>query len=299
MEYEEYSVDNGLTWIRTGNERQSSIILETNSKDCGYSSGNTECDNETIAFSWSGTATSFKLDINETEYTATTNPYSATLTELGIDKFTSAKEMFMNIEHSTIVQITTITSIPCTNNVTDMSFMFYYCGSLTSLDLSHFDTSNVTDMTYMFGGCNSLTSLDVTHFNTSNVTNMTYMFMACDSLTSLDVTHFNTSNVTTMQGMFHHCIGLTSLDLSNFNTSNVTNMGGMFSSCPNLRILDLSNWDISNVTDVSGMFRYCKPLTIKVTNCNDITISKLQEAIDDSGFTSTVANGIITVNYKS
>ena len=307
IEYQQYSVDNGLTWLDSKVTRQTNIILETNSKDCGYtsggtsggdSSGNTECDNETIAFSWTGTATSFVLNINETEYTATTNPYSATLTELGIDKFTSAKKMFINCHHISIAKITTITSIPCTNNVTDMSSMFYFCSRLTSLDVSHFDTSNVTDMSLMFSNCSNLTSLDVTNFDTSKVTNMRYMFSSCESLTSLDLSNFDTSNVTNMGGMFHYCYNLTSLDLSNFDTSKVTELGGIFSSCPKLKYLDLSNWDISNVLEVYGVFGYSHSLTtIKVTNCNDITISKLQEALTDAGYSSTVANGIITVTH--
>ena len=36
-----------------------------------------------------------------------------------------------------------------TSQVTDMNGMFYYCKSLTALDLSSFDTSKVTDMTHM------------------------------------------------------------------------------------------------------------------------------------------------------
>ena len=37
-----------------------------------------------------------------------------------------------------------------------MRSMFYNCNSLTSLDLSNFNTQNVTDMSYMFSNCNSL-----------------------------------------------------------------------------------------------------------------------------------------------
>ena len=42
----------------------------------------------------------------------------------------------------------------------NMSFMFYYCSSLTSLNLSNFNTNNVNDMNHMFSGCSSLTSLN-------------------------------------------------------------------------------------------------------------------------------------------
>ena len=42
--------------------------------------------------------------------------------------------------------------------------MFSDCSSLTSLDLSGFDTSKVTDMNHMFTNCFKLTSLDVSNF---------------------------------------------------------------------------------------------------------------------------------------
>ena len=50
--------------------------------------------------------------------------------------------------------------------------MFYGCNSLSSLDLSNFNTQNVTDMGYMFAGCNSLSSLNLSNFNTQNIINM-------------------------------------------------------------------------------------------------------------------------------
>ena len=37
-----------------------------------------------------------------------------------------------------------------------MSGMFCDCKSLTTLNLSNFNTQNVTNMSDMFGGCNSL-----------------------------------------------------------------------------------------------------------------------------------------------
>lgn len=55
-----------------------------------------------------------------------------------------------------------------TSNVTDMSSMFYGASSLTSLNLSSFDTSNVTHMDYMFYGASLLTSLDLTNWDTTN-----------------------------------------------------------------------------------------------------------------------------------
>ena len=45
-------------------------------------------------------------------------------------------------------------------------------------------------MESMFNDCNSLTSLDLSNFNTQNVTNMKYMFYDCYLLTSLDLFNF-------------------------------------------------------------------------------------------------------------
>ena len=163
---------------------------------------------------------------------------------------------------SGLVNLTSVVGISNlkTDNVTDMSYMFYGCEGLTSLDLSSFNTANVTYMLSMFDGCTSLTSLDLSNFNTANVTEMTSMFLGCTSLTSLDLSSFNTANVTYMHAMFRDCTSLTSLDLSNFNTANVTVMSYMFAGCSSLTSLDLSSFNTANVTDIEEMFSYCSSL---------------------------------------
>ena len=60
-----------------------------------------------------------------------------------------------------------------------MSFMFFNCSSLKSIDLSSFNTNNVTNMNSMFNNCYSLNSIDLSSFNTNKVTNMKYMFSYC------------------------------------------------------------------------------------------------------------------------
>ena len=162
-----------------------------------------------------------------------------------------------------LTKLETITGLEYLNTekVTDMSYMFYYCSSLTSLDVTHFNTANVTNMERMFYCCSSLTSLDVTHFNTEKVTVMKYMFYCCSSLTSLDVTHFNTANVRNMSYMFTSCSSLTSLDVTYFNTANVTDMHYMFSNCVALTSLYLTNFNTEKVTYMDGMFSSCSSLT--------------------------------------
>ena len=53
-----------------------------------------------------------------------------------------------------------------------MCAMFFKCYSLTSLNLSNFNTKNVQNMSYMFNECSSLTSLNLSNFNTNNVITM-------------------------------------------------------------------------------------------------------------------------------
>ncbi|MBR3412864.1 MAG: BspA family leucine-rich repeat surface protein [Bacteroidales bacterium] len=157
-------------------------------------------------------------------------------------------------------------SIFNTSNVTDMSYMFSYCG-LTSLNLSSFNTPNVIDMSHMFECCRHLTSLNVSSFSTSNVTNMESMFAACENLATLNVSNFNTSRVTNMESMFSSCSTLTSLDLSHFNTSRVTDMFGIFQRCSSLTSIDVSNFNTSCVTDMRRMFEGCSSLTTLDLSC--------------------------------
>ena len=148
-----------------------------------------------------------------------------------------------------------------TDNVTDMSCMFQYCSSLTSLDVSNFKTENVTDMSAMFSGCTNLATLNLSGLKNDNVTNMSQMFSGCSSLTSLNLSGFNTNSVTNMYGMFDGCSILTGLELGSFNTSNVTDMRFLFNGCSSLTSLDLGSFNTCNATDMSYMFQNCTSLT--------------------------------------
>ena len=137
-----------------------------------------------------------------------------------------------------------------TENVTNMSDMFYSCSGLISLDVTHFNTANVTSMRGMFDGCSGLISLDVTHFNTANVTSMSYMFDGCSGLISLDVTNFNTANVTDMSYMFYGCNKLKEIYVSDkFVTDDVISSEYMFMGCSSLSgDIDWKSVKVSNKT---------------------------------------------------
>lgn len=140
-----------------------------------------------------------------------------------------------------------------TEEATDMSFMFYDCAALGTVDLSHLNTSAVTNMEYMFGGCSSMRSLNLSHFDTDKVENMRYMFSST-GLTSLDLSSLATGSVTNMDRMFAMSKSLTSLDLTGFDTRKVTRMGAMFFQCSALHSVDLSSFNTALVTDMEGMF---------------------------------------------
>ena len=92
-----------------------------------------------------------------------------------------------------------------TSRATNMSRMFRYCNSLTSLDLSSFNTEKVTSMADMFDNCSKLTDLDLSSFNTENVMNMSYMFYNCSKLKTIYASSlFTTDAVSSSFGMFYN-----------------------------------------------------------------------------------------------
>ena len=176
-----------------------------------------------------------------------------------------------------------------TENVTDMSWMFYNCKALTSLDLSNFNTENVTDMSWMFYNCSALTTIDVSGFNTENVTDMSLMFSYCSALTELDLSNFNTAKVTNMGDMFYNCSSLTSIDVTGFVTDNVTNMDGMFAGCSALTKLDVSNFNTEKVTDMHNMFNGCKALTsLDLSNFNSENVTEMYSMFDGCSALTTI-----------
>lgn len=213
------------------------------------------------------------------------------------------------------------------HNELQKSFDTFYCDKLESITFGdNFDTSNVVHMSYMFFGCKSLKSLDLSKFNTENVGtktvyntvyegfnvddegnsieelenyamgrydgtayDMNYMFAGCSSLTSLDLSNFDTSNVKSMAGMFggaevvHYeydeetgrpkfpplrtkissCDKLTQIKLNSFNTSNVIDYSAMFSDCSSIETIDLSSFSYNTNSHIMNgdIFYNCKELT--------------------------------------
>ena len=113
-------------------------------------------------------------------------------------------------------------------NVKPKSFgkWFQNCSKLTTFTgMENLVTTDCVNMSYMFDGCSSLTSLDLSHFNTANTTanafRFLYVFRNCSSLKSLDLSNFN--NVSMMwgqwiEGVFYGCSSLEMIDFSSFSS---------------------------------------------------------------------------------
>ena len=166
-----------------------------------------------------------------------------------------------------------------TSLVTDMSYMFSSVDSgtagnkdnkmnLTSLDVSGFDTQNVTNMSHMFYMCSneSLTTLAVSHFDTSKVTDMSYMFGCWEGapsyVTSFNLSGWDFSKVTTVNRMFDRCQYATTITFpERTKWSRIEDMLYMFSNCYRLTRAQLkiiiAEWDFSehnNTTALSTLF---------------------------------------------
>ena len=268
--------------------------------DCGNGINNCTCYN-VFEFTVNGSYRTITLDTNRrgdtTDWDGYTDWGDGTKDTNSSHSYSSNGTYIVKTKHGlsgTAGSINSYTRQYLTNvlninkNMTNMSYMFYNCKALTTLDLSNFDTSNVTNMSYMFNSCSGLTLLNLSNLDTSNVTTMTYMFYNCNGLTTLDVSNLDTSKVTNMQRMFYGCSGLTELDLSNFDTSNVNDMSYMFYNCKALTSLDLSNFDTSNVTNMTYMFCTCSSLTeLDVSNFDT---SKVTSMYDTFGYCSALTS---------
>ena len=170
---------------------------------------------------------------------------------------------------------------------------FYGCTHLTTIEgIEYLNTENVTDMSGMFYGCSALRTLDLSSFNTKNVTNMSEMFSDCPTLTTLDVSKFDTKNVTNMSGMFYDCSALTTLDLSSFNTQNVWNMSAMFCDCRALTTIYASDKFVTTACEKGqNMFKDCTNL-VGAVPYNTSKIGQEMANYTTGYFTDKAATGI-------
>ena len=164
-----------------------------------------------------------------------------------------------------------ITTVDIVNKVSPTNSTARWFTQLENLtvinNISNIKTCNVTTMDNMFSVLNSLTSLDISSFDTKNVNDMGFMFLRSNGLENITFgNNWDTSNVGRLSGMFQECGNLTSLDLSSFDTANVAAMDWMFYKCSNLGEIYVGpTWETTQAT-VSGMFTGCGTQSVTLKN---------------------------------
>ena len=186
----------------------------------------------------------------------------------------------------------------------DFTYVDFYYNSINQTNLLSVEylkvTNKVTTMTYMFYGCTSLTSINASDWDTSNVEDMIETFYCCYELNTITgIENWNTNSLTELSFTFCDCRALTSLNLSSWNTSNVTMAEEIFCDCASLIELDIRNWNLSNAGSYirSIISYYETEPKLKVIKCNNSEIiSGMVPAIPDR---SSEETGIIITDNIS
>ena len=180
------------------------------------------------------------------------------------------------------------------NIMTNISYMFHECNSLSSLtDFSNWNTINIENMYGMFYDCNSLINLpDISKWNTNNAKDMNDIFYKSNEFTmiygikkyDIKIKLFDSYFVENNKDKCYLIINDKKVNLCDFYVLDegkkpkilkvkliennprtnkiITNMSRMFYQCKSLLSLpDISKWNTINVIDMSDMFYKCESLS--------------------------------------
>ena len=236
----------------------------------------------------------WKVDVIDT----TKTEYGLILESINGQPVTSMQGTF-----SQCYSLTKIPMIP--NNITNMSYAFYYCESLK--DISGLVVPNtVTTIEKMFSYCKSLTNVDdlvipngVTSLSLTfegsgivdasglvipnSVTNMKRAFQDCKSLSVAPVIP---NTIINLQETFSGCKSLiVAPDLN--NCTELTNMNSAFNNCTSLTTVPKIP---NSVTDMNGTFAGCTSLTGTITiDANPTTYNICFSRVDFTAQNLTLA----------
>ena len=192
----------------------------------------------------------------------------------------------------------TATDLPQLSDVTDLSFMFEGCETMTgNPTINNWNISSVTSLTAMFSGC-FVFNQPLENWDTSNVVSMGVVFLMARSFNQ-PLAAWNTSKVETMTAMFNNArefnqpIGNWDLShnldcefmfsnalkfnqpIGNWNTSEVIEMNNMFTNARAFN-QDISGWDTSKVITMQGMFYNAEHFNQPVGNWNTAKVTQMQ-----------------------
>ena len=169
-------------------------------------------------------------------------------------------------------------------------YHFYYCPNLVLTGVTGtLNLTGVNDLTAMFFYCTSLTTINnIESWDVSNVTNMSNMFF----LTSFNqnISGWDVRNVTNMNGMFSNNPQFNQ-PIGTWVVSGVTNMANMFQTSTFNQ--DISGWDVSNVISMSQMFNNT-PFDYPLSGWNVSNVTDMSAMFQGSGFNQPIGNWIVS-----
>ena len=207
-----------------------------------------------------------------------------------------------------------------TENVRDMSGMFYGCSSLTSIDLRSFKTSKVTSFYDMFAKCSKLTELDLSNFDVSHLEDISYMFYDCTNLKTIFCAEdADWSQMEFAEIPFYNCTSLSGKYGSMVFSYDVNKTDKTYAKvCKNGQngyFTYIGNLDGQSVTlNANGYATYASSLPVDFTNAEGYTAWQItgiiSETITFEQITGSVAAGTgvllmgeaganITINFST
>ena len=135
-------------------------------------------------------------------------------------------------ECNNLVDIT-YSGLTIDSNVTNASSCFWNCSQLTAVpDLFNGAQTGLTTLTYMFFQCYGMTTIDLSSWKFGQVTNMKNMFRSCNNTITIDITGIDTSKMTStsnMDSIFEYCSKLIrvrgAIDLIGMNLTDLPSLG--------------------------------------------------------------------------
>lgn len=166
-------------------------------------------------------------------------------------------------------------------NVSKVQTMYaLFCANakmFSDLDLRNWNMSNCKELSFVFWGCTSLKTLNCANWDVSNVETFDHFIARTNGITNFDHSGWNVSSkCKNLNALFHTYKG-TEIDVRGWDTSNVEVFTQMFESCRNLKVIHgLNELDTSGGKDFTQMFW-------STTSLEEMDLSKFDttHAIDD------------------
>ncbi len=182
-----------------------------------------------------------------------------------ISNVESLKEMFResSIENFTLKD----TAI---NKCTDLSYIFYSCPNLNSVDMSNLEAKNAIWINNMF----QYSSVQKVNFSGSDMSGVSSVinnnaspFNSCSSFNEFNGEGWILSSATDIHGLFKG-LPIEKVNLKNCNMENIQYVNQLFMDCKSLDIanVNLSGWNISGVKSMKEMFRNSSITSFDITN---------------------------------